>query len=129
MRPILPAIRHAGAELVGVGPGKLHHLQWFIEDQKPDFPIFTDPTGRVYELAEMEHGVWSSITPRGALAFARAFAAGYRQEGVRGDPNQQGGILIVRPGGEVAWAHVSRHAGDFPAPDEVLAGLAQAEGE
>ena len=126
LRPVIPAIRAAGAELCAVGSGKVHHLVWFMEDQKPDFPVRTDPTGAIYALAEMKRGKWSTVSPRAALSFGRAFAAGFRQEGIKGDPEQQGGVLIVRPGDELVWSYISQYAGDHPDPGAVLGGLGAA---
>lgn len=53
----------------------------------------------------------------------RAAGAGFRQGRVMGDPMQQGGVFIIRPGGELAFSYVSKHAGDHPEAEEVV-GLA-----
>ncbi len=37
-----------------------------------------------------------------------------------GDAAQLGGEMIIVPGGEVAWKHEQRHAGDTVAPGELL---------
>ena len=43
-----------------------------------------------------------------------------------GDPWQQGGVIVVRPGGEIAYRFASRESGDHPRIDDVLAPLASA---
>ena len=48
--------------------------------------------------------------------------AGFRQGKVRGDPWQQGGVLVVLPGGRVVYRYLSSAAGDHPAPAAVVAG-------
>ena len=49
-------------------------------------------------------------------------AAGFRQGRTQGDPWQLGGVLVVRPGGQVAYFHRSQNAGDHaPAGDVVRA--------
>jgi hypothetical protein len=60
------------------------------------------------------------IVAKGALATLRT-----RQRQTRpiGDPAQLGGVLVIKPTGEVAWAHMSEDAGDNASPDEILAGI------
>lgn len=128
LRPILPRIRALGAELYAIGCGTQQHLQWFLEDQRPEHPAYTDPTRRVYTLAGWKRGVWSTLGPQALLHFVRARLGGHRQPGIKGDPLQQGGVLIVLRGGEIAYRHASRAAGDHPSPERVLAALERSQG-
>ena len=123
MRPTIPQLRAAGAELVLVGNGTVEHLRWFLEDQAPDFPVYTDPTLAVYRRAGMRRDAGAMLHPGSVRATLRARRAGFTQPGVKGDPWQQGGVLVIRPDGSIAFRHVSRHLGDHPAPEPILAAL------
>lgn len=129
MRHALPEIRAAGAELAVVGNGTVAHLRWFLEDQAPDFPTYTDPTLVVYREAGMRRDARAYLDLRAVKSVLRAKRAGFTQPGVKGDPWQQGGVLVILPGGEVAYRHVSEYLGDHPPPAEVLAALRGPGGE
>jgi hypothetical protein len=37
-----------------------------------------------------------------------------------GHPAQLGGTMLLTPGGEVVWSHMSEDAGDNASPEEIL---------
>ena len=45
-----------------------------------------------------------------------------------GHAAQLGGVLVIRPGGTVAWSHMSEDASDNARPEEILAALERAAG-
>jgi peroxiredoxin len=123
LRPKLPEIRARGAELIAIGSGTVRHASWFIDDQKIDFPVFTDPSLAAYREAGFQRSVLRLISPRAILNSVRAFSGGHRQESfttVQGDAVQIGGVIIVDRAGEIVWRYASREAGDHPNPDEVV---------
>jgi hypothetical protein len=126
LRHELDAIRALGAELVLVGNGTLEHLRWFLEDQEPDFPVFTDPTLAVYREAGMRRDARAMLNPRVLGSTLRARRAGFTQPGVKGDPWQQGGVLAILPDGTIAYRHASDYLGDLPDPAAVVAALRRA---
>jgi hypothetical protein len=130
LRDALAEIRALGAELVAVGSGTPQQAAWFVEDQHADFPVLTDPTRQAFAALEFRRGIASTMGPRAALRFARAFARGFRQPpgAPKGDALQQGGVLIVLPGGEVRWRHTSEVAGDHPEQRAVIDALRAAVG-
>jgi len=117
-------IRARGADLVLIGNGNRHFAQAFRDDLEITAPLYVDTERRAYRALGMKRGVGS---PLGALATvghaARAWRAGFRQTSVQGDAWQLGGVLVVRPGGEVSYRHLSGAAGDHPPVDDVLAAL------
>jgi hypothetical protein len=116
-------IRERGAELVFVGNGSRPHARAFREDLGIAAPVYVDPERRAYAALGMKRG----LGPLAALATARnsvrALRAGFRQTGVRGDAWQLGGVLVVRPGGKVAYRYLSAAAGDHPPVDDFLAAI------
>src|SRR5512139_805126 len=124
LRDALPEIRARGAELVIVGNGAPHFAAAFREDFALDGPLLVDPELRAYRAAGLRRGRVEILSPRLPLHAIRALRSGARQGAVQGDAWQLGGVFVIRPGGVLAFRHVSREAGDHPAVDAVLAALA-----
>ena len=123
MRDALPAIRRHGAELVIVGNGRPEHAADFRDREKVKSPLFVDPELRAYQAAGLKRSILSTLSPGVIGRGIRAFAAGKRQGATQGDPWQQGGVFVIRPGNTVDYAYVSQEAGDHPDPAEVIAAL------
>ena len=49
--------------------------------------------------------------------------AGFRQSHVAGDALQQGGVVVIAPGGVELFRFISSEAGDHPAPADILTAL------
>lgn len=111
MRTKIAEIRALGAELWVVGCGTAQNAAWFVEDQSPDFPVLTDPTGQVYRAAGLKSGVFRILNPISAFHYLVAFLKGFRQEGIKGDRFQVGGVLIVLRGGQLAFRRANETAG------------------
>jgi len=123
LRDVVGDIRARGAELVVVGNGRAEQARQFSEEQSLPFALYTDPTRESYERAGLRRGLASSF---GVGVVRRGLAAlreGYRQGAVQGDPLQQGGVLVVAPGGTVLYQYVSEEAGDHPPIDAILHAL------
>lgn len=122
--PIVPELEKLGARVVGIGNGTVEQAQWFVKELGIRFAILTDPTLKVYQRASFLRGVASTLTPRALLAGIKAAASGHFQGlSVKGDALQQGGVLIVRPSGELAYSFSSDFAGHRPDPDSLLEAL------
>jgi peroxiredoxin len=120
MTPSLSRIREAGAELFIIGNGSVQQARAFRDTYDLPMPIFTDPARATYAALGMRRGPATILHPLVLLRGARAVVAGFRQKGVAGDPLQQGGVLIVEPGGRERYRYISRFAGDHPSPDAIL---------
>ena len=122
-----PRIRKSGAELAMIGNGSRHFARAFRDEQGITAPVYVDTERRSYEALGMKRGVLAAVGSLAALGHAaRALKGGFRQGPVRGDAWQLGGVLVVRPGGVVAFRHLSAEAGDHPPVEEVL-GATRAE--
>ena len=114
----------AGARLAFVGNGTAMFARTFQEDYGLDEPVLVDPTRRVYKALGFGRLTLASlVSPRQLLAAARALAAGFVQGRTQGDAQQLGGVLVVKPGGEILYRYRSEFAGDHPKHDDVLAAL------
>jgi NAD(P)-dependent dehydrogenase (short-subunit alcohol dehydrogenase family) len=123
LRDRIEEIRARGAELVIVGNGAASFAAALREDFDLDCKILVDPELRAYRAAGLRSGRVEVLSPRLPLNALRAWRSGSRQSGVQGDPWQLGGVFVIQTGGELAYRHVSREAGDHPPLDDVLAAL------
>lgn len=123
MRDALPDIRRRGAELVIVGNGRPEHAVDFRETERVECPLYVDPELRAYAAAGLKRGLRSSLAPGVLLRGVRALREGKRQGATMGDPWQQGGVFVIRPGNRVDFSYVSQEAGDHPAVETILAAL------
>jgi hypothetical protein len=118
------AIHARGGELHFVGNGAPHFAAAFVEDLGITTPVYVDPTRASYRALGMKRSVLSTLFSGRTLRHAlRAMRAGFRQGRTQGDPWQLGGVLVVRPGGGVAFRYLSDEAGDHPAAQDVVAAV------
>lgn len=118
-----PRIRRAGAELALVGNGTRHFARAFRDEQRITCPVYVDTERRAYAALGMKRGMGPLDALRTLKHAARARRAGFRQSEVQGDAWQLGGVLVVQPGGDVVYRHLSGTAGDHPEVEDVLAAV------
>ena len=84
--------------------------------------IWLDRQRRAYQQLNFTRGAFSTLLdPRAALNAARALSKGFMQGRTQGDAFQQGGVLVVRRGGEPVYFYASKVAGDMAPMAEVIA--------
>ena len=123
LRDALPDIRKAGAELVLVGNDSAQHARAFRKHHELDFPLLVDPELRAYRTAALRRGVLDTFGLGTFSSALRALSRGARQGPTQGDPWQLGGAVVIAPGGELRFRHVSRHPGDHASVDAILRAL------
>lgn len=125
MRRVLPEIRARGAEVWAIGNGNVEQLNWFIDDQKPEHVVWTDPSRATYRAAGFKRGSMEVYGPRALANIAKFLARGYKNRGAipKGDGLQQGGVLIVAPDDRILFHHVDQRWGDHASTDDILAAL------
>jgi hypothetical protein len=117
-------IKAAGAELIVIGNGAPHFIAGFREITGYDGKLYTDPSLATFEAAEMKRGVASVLNVRAGINTLKAFARGGTQGTTKGDTWQQGGVLVIAPGGEIKWHYASARPGDNPSVDRMVEALA-----
>ncbi len=123
MRDALPEIRRRGAELIIVGNGRLEHAIDFRDSEHVESPLYVDPGLHAYAAAGLKRGLRSSLSVGVLLRGVRALREGKRQGATMGDPWQQGGVFIIRPGNRVDFSYISEEAGDHPSAEAIIAAL------
>ena len=116
-------IEAAGGDLVVIGNGAAHFAKAFREDLDFRGTLLVDPELRAYRVAGLRRGRVEVLSPRLGWNALRALGKGHRQGAIEGDPWQLGGALVIRPGGDLAFRHVSTVAGDHADPEELIAAL------
>lgn len=124
LRDAVSEIRRRGAELVVVGNGSTHFAKAFREDERIEFPLFTDPSLATHAVMGLRRDLGSTLNPKALTGAVRALRKGFRQEKVQGDPWQQGGVFVIAPPDTERFAYVSQAAGDHPSVAMILAALA-----
>ena len=119
----IDSIRKAGGELYLIGNGSPSFIEGFRETTKYDGPIYTDPSLAVYQAAQLKRGVLHTFNPLAVGKTIGAFMRGHRQGTTKGDPWQQGGVLVIAKGGEVKWHQASERPGDNAEAREIVAAL------
>ena len=116
-------IHKAGAELVVIGSGTPNFVAGFREITGYNGPLYVDPSLASYQAAGMNRGMWRNFTPMSAVYGIRALARGNLQGRTKGDPSQQGGVLVITPPGKIVYEHHSKVAGDNASANEVASAL------
>ncbi len=115
--------RRRGADVVFIGNGAARYAKGFREEFCAGCVVLTDPGLTSYELIGARGGILTTLGPQAWGAGIRAFRRGARQDRTQGHPFQQGGVLVVAPGGRVTYSYISRAAGDHPIVEDVLAAI------
>ena len=123
MAPLRARVRSRGGELFVIGHGSVDQARAFQEEQAVSFPLFTDPDRRAYCALGMRRGIRSVLTPGVLMRSMRAWRNGFRQSHVAGDPLQQGGVVVIAPGGTELYRFVSHEAGQHAPAPEILSAL------
>src|SRR4051812_814796 len=116
LREILPELRKGGADLYVIGSGTPEQAKHFMERSKLDAKAFVSQDLRAYEAAKLRRSFLSVVNPSLVKNFFRArVGGGFKQGRTQGDTWQQGGVVVVAPGGKVLFHHADNAAGD-PVP-------------
>lgn len=84
--------------------------------------IWVDKERTTFRHLGFKRGLFRTLLhPRAFRSAARALRKGLRQGRTRGDPWQQGGVLVVDREGSLRYAYAAEVAGDHPPTGEVVA--------
>jgi len=83
-------------------------------------PVWVDSEMMTFRFLGLPYKKFFLLDPRTALNAARASLRGFRNGKVRGDIYQQGGVLVLKQGGEPVYSFASQAPGDMPPTPLVL---------
>ncbi|PVH69344.1 hypothetical protein DL98DRAFT_473886 [Cadophora sp. DSE1049] len=131
--PITPAVLSTlplpigPSSLVIIGCGDPSRILPYTEEISCEFPIFTDPTRRIYEKLQLNNSLHSSTRP----AYTKDWLSSLIMRGARqmvwsglgafkgGAVSQNGGELIFRAG-KCEWVHRMRSTSDHLTAEELV---------
>jgi hypothetical protein len=116
-----PELSALNVGLVFVGSGNALMASDFRAELGLEVPVWVDPKRVSYSFLGFKHSYSMLLNPQVWGNGVRAFKAGFRQQRTQGDPWQQGGVLVVRPGGALEFGYASATAGDHPPLGTVMA--------
>jgi hypothetical protein len=122
MRKHKSEIEDLGGRLAFVGSGTTAQAQNFRDRFVPGCAVFTDPSSYTYRNIGARQSMSSTVAGF-TLHGARAMRHGHLQTSMHRRAFQQGGVLVAYPGNLIAFAYVSKVAGDHPPLSEVLGAL------
>ena len=116
----------AGVGLVLIGQVTPRQAAHFRRRQEIDLPVLADERRESYKAAGAKVATMGELLGPKVVAKGLATTAktGALQGRTVGHPAQLGGTMLVLPGGEVAWSHMSEDASDNAEPDEILGAVA-----
>jgi len=115
----------AGVTLVLIGQATPRHAAQFRRRQGIQLPVLADEDRVSYKAAGAKvAGITDLFGPK---VVAKGALTGVRSKSIQtrtiGNTAQLGGVLVVLPGGDVAWSHMSNDAGDNASPEEIIAAV------
>jgi peroxiredoxin len=123
LRREVDTIHARGGELVVIGNGGRHFAIAFARGLGLTTPLYVDTSRASYRALGMKRSLSALLAPSILRNVIRALRSGARQGLMQGDGVQLGGVLLVLPGGRVAYRYLSQVPGDHPAVADVLAAL------
>ena len=110
-----------------VGNGTVAHARDFDRTHsKGQLRSLVDTERKSYKALDMVHGVTTTMTAASGLRALGALSRGHFQTITKGDPYQQGGVLVVAAGGRPVFFQRSEFAGDHARLEQILVALEQA---
>jgi peroxiredoxin len=114
-------IEATGASLTLIGQLTPRHAAHFRRRQGIEMPVLADNDRASYKVAGAKMGsIGELIGPKVvAKGLRTTMQTGRFQTRTLGHPAQLGGTMLITPGGEVVWSHMSEDAGDNASPEEI----------
>lgn len=121
LREYAGELEKRGAGVWVIGSGTVEQARAFAAGIP--FRVLTDETLDAYRLAGFRHGWRTILNLASARRYLKSWRKGFRPGRLEGSATQQGGALVVAPGGRTLFHYVSRFSGDHPDPTEILRAL------
>ena len=115
----------AGVTVTLIGQATPRQAAHFRRRQEIELPVLADEKRATYKaagakIATMGELLGPKVVAKGLATTARTGAV---QGRTIGHPAQLGGAMLILPGGEVAWSHMSQDASDNAEPEAIIAAV------
>lgn len=114
--------QRANTRLIALSPGATaEQTKEFVEETKFPGEAYADKENKIYSALNLKRGFFATLFAKGAwTAYKQATSEGFQASGIKGDPFQLGGMLVVDPQAGILMEHHSQNVGDYPPVDDVL---------
>lgn len=106
------SVHKRGAQILLIGNGNPSHALEFMGETRLTEGVYTDPARKLYRAFAMYHGLRRTLNLQTRRNARRASFSGFRQTGIKGDPWQQGGNVVLDSSGDVVSVQRAEVAGD-----------------
>ncbi len=111
---------------VAIGGSADYQATWLREERGVNLPLLLDPDqGFRDHVGATKRLTWRLADPRGAAAYTRSMAHGFRPQRITRDTVRSPGVVVLDQTGAVRWRHLGTRIGDYPALDDVRATVAR----
>lgn len=113
-----------GAKIIFIGNGQPNFIKGFKDELNiKDAEIYTDPSLEIFKAAGFKKGFLAVIGPSALINQIKPMVNGFHHSPNKNNGNiwQLGGILVMKPNGQVAYHYISQITGDYPPENDVLA--------
>lgn len=118
-------LRALNAEVVLISFSNPEQARRWQAETGVDFQFLLDPERTAYRAYGLRSSVWRVWQPKVWWHYARLVLSGWRWRGIRGDPHQLGGDVIVDAEGRLRFGYLSEDPTDRPSVATLLARLRQ----
>lgn len=116
---------HIKGPLYLVGMGTPAHAAAFKQETGVDLPVLLSSDMAAYKAMDLPRASTARVFAPGALLKTPGRRASIVARLPEQDWHQLGGAFVIDAGGEIVWAHRSKHPGDNPSPAEIEGALSQ----
>ena len=110
---------------IAIGGSADYQAVWLREAKGVRIPLLLDPAQTFRDCVGASKPLgWRMADPRGAAAYTRSLAKGFRPQSITKDTIRSPGVVVLDQTGAVRWRHIGTRIGHYPPLDEVLAKIA-----
>jgi len=126
LAPRLPELHSLGVRTLLIGSGTVERLRSFAErmllSNARGCVLATDPSLEAFKAAGLERSKLGTYGPRAFFGSLALYAMGHyaRRHDGDGDVEQQGGLFLLDPSGDVVVGHRDRDLMDHGSLDDVI---------
>ncbi|ABL81156.1 MULTISPECIES: redoxin domain-containing protein [unclassified Nocardioides] len=115
-----------GVGAIAIGGSADYQARWLREERGVRVSLLLDPEQRFRDhVGAADPLGWHLLDPRGAAAYTRSLARGFRPQHITRDTVRSPGVVVLDATGAVRWRHVGTRIGHYPSLDKVRAAVSR----
>lgn len=115
-----PALAEHGISVAAVGGSADYQARWLRDERGVTMPLYLDADHQFRNAVSADERLGLKLLdPRGAVAYARSLAKGFRPQKITRDTVQAPGVVILDRYLNVCWQYRGQRIGDYPPLQDV----------